>query len=265
MAHCLLQLKQSSGSWANLLRAVVQKVQAQWFSSWHVSSLSVMKSLKLPTPDDGIVNKKPPLHLAPMGSIIDLLLFGFSPALSALFPLAPRVELPFLWDGCMVIGDPSLWSRFPFQTHCSWWLKVWMKWLCELWLPWNLDSNWPGSYTDMQVRHEKVIHTEQHLPTQRWTYGHHTLSWEPVPPNKIVLADQRFFSILSGSRIPSSSLIPNYLLLTFKIMLLLHVLGLCSAPGDQRRAPEPLELKLEMAVSWHVDAGNQNWVLCKSS
>lgn len=45
-------------------------------------------------------------------------------------------------------------------------------------------------------------------------------------------------------------------------MLPLHVLDLCSAPGDQKRAPEPLE---QMAVSWHVGAGNQNRVLCKNS
>lgn len=33
-------------------------------------------------PLDGIVNKKLPLHLASMGSVIDLLLFGFRPSLS---------------------------------------------------------------------------------------------------------------------------------------------------------------------------------------
>lgn len=138
------------------------------------------------------------------------------------------------------------------------------KWLCELWLPWNLDSNWPGSYTDLKVLawKDNPYGATQHLSTQRWTYGHHTLSWEPVPSNKMVLAGQRVFSILSGSVILSSSLIPNYLLLTFKIMLPLHVLDLCSAPGDQKRAPEPLE---HMAVSWHVGAGNQNRVLCKNS
>ena len=35
--------------------------------------------------------------------------------------------------------------------------------------------------------------------------------------------------------------------------------------GGQKRALDPLELELKMAMSYHVGAGNQTWVLCKGS
>jgi hypothetical protein len=38
----------------------------------------------------------------------------------------------------------------------------------------------------------------------------------------------------------------------------------CSANGGQKRASDPLELELKMAVSHHVGAENQIRVLCKS-
>ena len=48
-------------------------------------------------------------------------------------------------------------------------------------------------------------------------------------------------------------------------MFLLAYVCLHSACRNQKRSLDPLELELQMVVGHHVDAGNQNWVLCKSS
>ena len=39
----------------------------------------------------------------------------------------------------------------------------------------------------------------------------------------------------------------------------------CSAHGSQKGQSDPLELELQMVVSLYVGAGNQTWVLWKSS
>lgn len=42
-------------------------------------------------------------------------------------------------------------------------------------------------------------------------------------------------------------------------------IGIPGGSGGQKKAPDPLKLELWMIVSHHVDAGNQSWVLCKTS
>lgn len=41
-----------------------------------------------------------------------------------------------------------------------------------------------------------------------------------------------------------------------------HVISVC---GDQKRAPDPLEVELYMVLSYHVGAGNQTWALSMCS
>lgn len=35
--------------------------------------------------------------------------------------------------------------------------------------------------------------------------------------------------------------------------------------GDEKRTLHILKLKLQVAMSYHVDAGNQSYILCKNS
>ena len=45
-----------------------------------------------------------------------------------------------------------------------------------------------------------------------------------------------------------------------------YALSACpGAIGSQKGAADPLELKLQMVVSYHVSAGIETWVPCKNS
>lgn len=48
------------------------------------------------------------------------------------------------------------------------------------------------------------------------------------------------------------------------VCLHVRVLAMCSS-GGQKKASDPLNLELEVAVSCHESAGNRTWIVCKNS
>lgn len=138
---------------------------------------------------------------------------------------------------------------------------------------------WRNTLSSRSSQHKKAMfsscakcHTCMlcHLPVSRFcicpvTFQAHTLQWPLYPSPCYSVASMKAWAV------PPNAIIPNKhretIFYMYECFVCLCVCSTCttSAHGNQNKAPDSLELESQRAVSHHVGARDQIFVLCKNS